>query len=174
MKHLVNNSSVVILSVILSLGCVSVQNIASISNLPEETLSTIPKGAKSVVIRQNNSTADMLYEEIFAILLDRGHRILKDDKERHYITTEGKDVGESTLQRMTIVIKKQPSYIQAKITTDWKPGTEAAAMATAMSGLTMQIEWSEALWESNRLGIAFAESVAVASDVEQADIFYYY
>jgi hypothetical protein len=156
----------------LMISCISVSHISTTSGVKEDYLSDIPKEAKVVIIDKNNISADSLYEEVYTVLLSRGHRILKDDKERHYITTEGKDVGQSTLQRMTVVITENENSSKLKITTEWKGGTEASAMATAMSGIPIQSDWALAKWEINRLGIAFAESVAIANEIKGGNISY--
>jgi hypothetical protein len=167
-----SNFAMSILISSLMIGCISVSHISTTSGVKEEYLSNVPKGAEVVIVNKNNISADSLYEEVYTILLSRGHRILKDDKERHYITTEGKDVGQSTLQRMTLVITEKENSSQLRITTEWKGGTEASAMATAMSGIPIQSDWSLAKWEINRLGIAFAESVAIANEIKDGKISY--
>ena len=86
-----------------------------------------------------------MYNEIYSSLLLRGHRIDKDDKERYYITTEGKDVGQSTLQRSTIVINENNGTSKAIIRSEWKPGT-TATMGASMMGLLFY-RLGEAKWE---------------------------
>ena len=156
----------------MMMGCLSVSHISATSGVKEDSLTNIPKGAKVVIVEKKNVSADSLYEELVTILLSRGHRLFKDDKERHYLTTEGKDVGQSTLQRMTVVVTGKENSSQLKITTEWKAGAEASMMATAMSGIPMQSEWAIAMWGISRLGIAFAESVAIANEIKNGHIFY--
>lgn len=43
-------------------------------------------------------------------------------------------------------------------------------MATAMSGIPMQSDWATASWEINRLGMAFAESLAIAKEIKEGTI----
>ena len=119
---------------------------------------------------KNNISADSLYEEIFTILISRGHRIIKDDKGRHYLVTEGKDVGQSTLQRMTLVITEIANNSKLKITTEWKAGAEAQNSSTAITGIPVQSSWAIARWGIDRPGIAFAESVAIANEIENGII----
>ena len=158
-----SNLTMQILISSLMIGCIGVSHISITSGVGENYLKNIPNGAEVVIVEKKNISADSLYEEVYNTLLSRGHRILRDDKERHYITTEGKDVGKSTLQRMTLVINEKESSSQLRITTEWKGGTEASAAATAASGIQVQSAWAAAKWEKNsRLGIAFAESVAIA------------
>lgn len=160
-----------IVSVIMT-SCIAISNISTISGVPEASLQNIPKGANIIIIDVPGSSIDDLYEEVISILLSRGHRISKEDKERHYINTEGKDVGQSTLQRMTLVFTEVESKSRLKITTEWKGGTEATTMATAMSGIPIQSDWAAARWEIDRRGIAFAESVAIAKEISNEIITY--
>lgn len=78
----------------------------------------------------------------------------------HYITTEGKDLGNSTLQRMLITIKGKGQDSKLKISTDWMPGIMALDATDILAR-----EWSSAHWGVSRPGIAFAESVAIANEV---------
>jgi hypothetical protein len=159
-----------ILSVMTS--CIGVSHISSTSGLDEESLKGIPPKAKVIYVERKDTSIDNYYEEVISILMSRGHRIMREDKERHYITTEGKDVGESTLQRMTLLITENNSICILKITTEWKAGAEAAGMASAMGGMSIQPEWATASWEINRLGIAFAESFAIAKAIKDGIILY--
>jgi len=156
----------------LMISCVTVSQIATTSGVREDLLKKIPKEAKAVIVEKGNASVDSLYEEVYSILLSRNHRILKDDKERHYITTEGKDIGESTLQRMTIIVTKNGDNAKLKITSEWKAGSMASMTATAFSGVQYQPEWANAKWELSRLGIAFGESVAIANEIQGGKISY--
>ena len=147
----------IILPIIFCLSCVGTSSITGTSGLSQAELSAIPKGATEVII--HGQDRNELYERIVNILIQRGHRINREDKDRFYLTTEGKDVGESTLQRMTIVVSENAEAI---IRTEWMPGMQANTMATAFSGLDVTSTWETAKYEVSRLGIAFAESVAVA------------
>lgn len=147
----------IIAPIIFCLSCVGTSSITGTSGLSQAELSAIPKGATEVII--HGQDRHKLYERIVNILIQRGHRINREDKDRFYLTTEGKDVGESTLQRMTIVVSEDA---EATIRTEWMPGMQANTMATAFSGLDVTSTWETAKYEVSRLGIAFAESVAVA------------
>lgn len=147
----------IILPIIFCLSCVGTSSITGTSGLSQAELSAIPKGATEVIIQGQDRNE--LYERIVNTLIQRGHRISREDKDRFYLTTEGKDVGESTLQRMTIVVSENA---EAVIRTEWMPGMQANTMATAFSGLDVTSTWETAKYEVSRLGIAFAESVAVA------------
>jgi hypothetical protein len=152
-------------------SCFTMQKISEISNLSEDELNEIPNEAKEVLIKKECSAKD-LYNDIYDILIDKGHRINKSDEDRYYITTEGRDVGESTLQRMTISVKEDDNIANAKILTDWKAGSAATAGAQAATGLYIQSDWQPAKWEISRLGNAFAETVYIAKQVENSEISY--
>lgn len=138
------------------IGCVGTGTIVGTSGLTQSELSTIPHGATEVII--TGADRAQLYNLIVDALIQRGHRISHEDKERFYLTTEGKDVGQSTLQRMTIVVN---ANAEAVIKTEWMPGMFATMIATGASGLDVNGSWEMAKYEASRLGIAFAESVAV-------------
>ena len=150
-------------------GCVSVSHIAQTTGVSESQLNTISKNASEIIVEKSIS-ASGLYEEVYSVLISRGHRISKDDKERYYITTEGKDAGESTLQRSTIVISEGDGVSTALIRSEWKPGTEAAMGASIMAGIGISSDWSQAKWETGRPGIAFAEGLAIANSVKNGKI----
>lgn len=137
-------------------SCVGTASISATSGLSELELSAIPKGATEVIVNGNDRAE--LYEKIVNALIQRGHRISREDKERFYLTTEGKDVGESTLQRMTIVVNEDSKAI---IKSEWMPGQDATNAATAFSGIPQTASWSKASYEVGRPGIAYAEAVAI-------------
>jgi len=153
--------------------CIGISNIADTTGVEVSYLNSIPENSEKIILTKNNTTPDILFEETISALLSRGHRIQREDENRYYITTEGKDVGESTLQRMVFYIKQNGDNSVMEITTEWSAGHEATAMASAMSGIQIDSSWQSARWESStRLGIAFAESVAVALKIEDANISY--
>ena len=141
-------------------SCIGTGVISQTSGLSQAELAAIPKGSKEVIIKGTDRA--ILYDKIIEVLLQRGHRIVKDDKERFYILTEGKDVGQSTNQRMTIVISPDG---EANIKSEWMPGQEATMGATAMSGLNITPSWSVADYTTGRPAIAFAEAVAIGKAV---------
>lgn len=96
----------------------------------------------------------------------------KDDKQRHYITAEGKDIGTSTTQRMTIVVTQKDNNSQVKIASEWKAGTVATITAIAASGIPFTTDWMTTKWEIDRLGVAFAECVKIASQIKNGNISY--
>lgn len=141
-------------------SCIGTSTLTKTSGLSDAELSAIPKGATEVVIQGEDR--ESLYNKIVDVLIQRGHRISREDKERFYIVTEGKDVGESTLQRMTITINENN---EAVIKSEWMPGMEATNAASAFSGLDVSASWSIASYEVGRPGIAYAEAVAIGKIV---------
>lgn len=152
-------------------GCISTSIISDTTKVSRDELKNIPKGAKFIEVIKSIS-ADSLYENIYEILISKGHRIFKDDKKRYYLTTEGKDIGQSTLQRMVLKITENGDTSKLKISTEWKAGSEATNFASALGGMTAQSDWAIATWETNRLGIAFAESYSIAKEVKDAEILF--
>jgi hypothetical protein len=172
MKNIITKTGISIFVLIFMQSCVSVSMISSMSGVKQKILTDIPKGVRIINVKKHNISADNLYEEVYNILLTRGHRIFKDDQKRHYITTEGRDIGESTLQRMIIVISENGKDSNLKITTEWKAGSDATTTASAMSGINVYSDWAIAKWEISRLGISFAESVAIACEINGEEITY--
>jgi len=171
-KKIIKRIAISIFVSIFLQSCISVSNISKNSGVNQRQLTNIPKGTKVINVEKDNITTDSLYEEVYSILLLRGHRIFKDDKQRHYITTEGKAVGEATLQRMTLVVSENGNSINLEIRTEWKPGMEATMMASAVSGIPVSSDWAIAKWEISRLGISFAESVAIANKIKGGRVSY--
>jgi hypothetical protein len=146
---------------ILSNSCISKFLIVETSGLSKDEINSIPKGTSTVFVKKQISP-DNLYEESAMVLVSRGHRIEKEDKDRLYIATEGKDVGESTQQRMFISITEKNGTSTAKILTEWNGGAEAQWMATIMAGTAYYGAWQPAKFETGRPSIAIAESVVIA------------
>jgi len=157
---------------IILYGCGSIMDISKATGVKEESLKTIPYGANTIYVARQGISADSLYEEVFAALISRGHRISNGDKPRHYLMTEGKDVGLSTLQRMTLVISDKGPALVITIRSEWKAGTEASLMASGISGISYIADWAKSKWEISRLGVAFAEGYAIAQLIEGAEISY--
>ena len=145
-------------------SCGSVIDIAATSGLNQSYLDQIPQGVSIVYVNKKNVSADSLYEEVFTVLLSRGHRISKEDKARLYITTEGKDVGEWTMQRMAILIVETQDGADLKISTERKPRYQGSEGS--------MIDWGIARWVIHEGRVAFAESVAIATEIEDGTISY--
>ncbi|MFA5587683.1 hypothetical protein [Proteiniphilum saccharofermentans] len=157
------------LTVLLS-GCISMTHIAETSGIESEILKTVPKNATEVILKKDVSAID-LYNELYSSLLSRGHRIDRDDKERFYITTQGKDVGQSTLQRSTIVVTEDSGTSTAVIRSEWKPGTTATLGGSMFAGVGISADWEKATWaETGRPQIAMAEAIAIGYGVKGAVI----
>lgn len=151
-------------------SCITVSHVAQTSGIDESKLKEIPENSSEVIL-EKDVTPQELFNEVYASLLLRGHRISKDDKERLYITTEGKDVGQSTLQRSTIVVSEIDNGAKAVIKSEWKPGTSAALGGSMFAGVALSLEWEQATWVNGRPGIAFAEAFAIADGVGGKVIF---
>ncbi|NLH53712.1 MAG: hypothetical protein GX459_12800 [Bacteroidales bacterium] len=149
---------------IITTGCITIGTLSQVSGLSKDYLNEVPPYSKMIYIEKENVPIDKLYDELLGIIIDRNHRIVKDDRQMHYIVTEGRDVGQSTLQRMTISIKQTNNLCIAKIATEWKAGTEAMMMANAMSGIVANSDWATAYMAPSRPGIAFTESLRIAKE----------
>lgn len=161
-----------VLTALFMTSCIGTSHVSKTSGLSQDYLNMITKNAEVITVVKHDTPADVLFEEVYGILLDRGHRISKDDKERHYIATEGKDAGESTVQRMIINISENTNNSEMKIRTEWKAGTEAMMGASMFAGVRINQEWTTAKWEAGRPGIAFGESVAIASAIKNGIVSY--
>lgn len=149
-------------------SCLTTKVIESTSGISSTDLQKIPSNS-SVILVKSSKPASVLFDEIATILLQNGHRIQNENQSRLYINTEGKDVGQSTLQRMTINVEEVEGGALGRIASEWKPGTTAGAMGSSIAGVDLTYEWETASWQEDRLGIAFAEGYKIAlalSDVE--------
>jgi hypothetical protein len=173
---------VMILSVFLIAGCKSVSKVSGTGDLNVDYLKKIPHLANRIYVKEQGVTADKMCDELLNILASRNHMTVLVDREKHYITTETKDVGHSTLQRMIISIEEKGDDSQMEIITQWRSGSKAVGFAYPVAGYALQEDWSPTQWEKNRLGIALAESAAVANEfkngavsyiIEQSDLAWY-
>ncbi len=161
------------LLITLCVGCITTQQVKQSSGLTEAITRDIPLNSSIVTVTQSQTTPQQLYNYLFQIAVSRGHRIETEDKERFYFTTQGKDVGTSTLQRMTVsVMKISDSISEATIHTDWMGGTSVNSMYSGMMGASVTQEWERAYWMKGRPGIAFAESVSVAWKIPRGKVNY--
>ncbi len=161
------------LLITLCVGCITAYQVKQSSGLTEAITRDIPLNASTVTVTQSQTTPKDLYEYLIQITVSRGHRIEKEDKERFYFTTQGKDVGTSTLQRMTVsVMKLSDDKSEATIHTDWMAGTDMNALYSGMMGVSVDMKWERAYWMKGRPGIAFAESVSVAWKVPRGKVNY--
>lgn len=162
-----------ILSIAMCSSCIGTQHLQQTSGLTEAITREIPVNANTVTVTQSQTTPYQLYEYLIQTAISRGHRIDHEDKERYYFTTQGKDVGNSTLQRMTVsVMKISESVSEATINTEWMGGTFVNSMYSGMMGASVDQEWETAYWMKGRPGIAFAESVSVAWKIPRGKVNY--
>jgi hypothetical protein len=147
-------------------GCITTQKIASHTSLKIEELRRIPKGT-STILATSNQSADSTFQTIKSILFQRGHRIQNVDKKMRYISTEGHEIGYSTLQRMTINVNKQANGCSVDIRTEWKPGAGAPGAAESSA---QENEWQKAYWSSGRPNVALAESYAICNNLKTQKI----
>jgi hypothetical protein len=151
-------------------GCDSVSLVSR--DLKTDYLKKIPHLANRIYVTTQSVPADDMFDELLNILLSENYMTVIVDKERHYITTETKDVGHSTLQRMTFSIQEKGNDSQLTITTEWKSGAKALGFAFPVTGFSLQENWSPTRWEKNRLGIAFAGSAAIANEFKDSSVSY--
>jgi hypothetical protein len=164
--------AVLIISAFLMAGCQTTSRVAHPGDLKAEISKKIPHLSNRIYVTKQGASADKAFDELLDILVMSNHMTLVVDKERHIITTDTKDVGHSTLQRMTFVIEDKGYDAQIKITTQWRSGANAVGFAFPVAGYSLQEDWAPTQWEKNRLGIAMAESNTIANKFEKAIVSY--
>lgn len=152
-------------------SCASITDISTQLNTTVEFINSIPKKTEAIYVSKD-CTNEQLYSEIEDLLIKRSHRIGSQNKEKFYINTDGKDVGFSTNQRMSITIFTENNLSVAKFTAEWMPGTEASIVAGGLSGIAFTPQWSKAYGGTDRPGIAFAEAAVIANSVSNGTIYY--
>ena len=153
-------------------GCQSTSKISGSADLKADYLKNIPHLANRIYITKHNMSADKMCDELKNILISRDHMTVIFDKERRVITTETKDLGYSTLQRMTFTIKEKGADSQVSIITEWKSGSKAKGFVFPVAAYALQSNWAPVQWEKNRLGIAFTESAAIANEIVNGIVSY--
>ena len=161
-----------ILSVFLMAGCHSVSKVCETGDMNADYLKKIPHLANRIYVTEQGISADKMCDELLNILASRNHMTVLVDREKHYIATETKDVGNSTLQRMIISIKETGEDSQMEIITQWRSGSKAVGFAYPVAGYSLQEDWAHTQWEKNRLGIALAESAAIANEFKNGAVSY--
>lgn len=116
---------------------------ASTQILTENELAEIPK--KSTIIKgyfyDRSLSNDSIYEILIENLLEEGFRIEKDDKQHHYILTDGKQILTYDAKvRITFTIKD--NHIIAR--PEWMGGASNQAAQMAMVGFKTDLTWSTA------------------------------
>ena len=156
-----------LLTIILS-GCGSGMSVLKERGFTNEQINAIPKGATQLIVEKKVSK-DALFDEMVRVLIDRGYRIEKESKDQGYITTEGKCCLQlSTSYRANIVFSENNGVSRAVIKSEWTANT-----GIAMYGVVAMPDWYETKWDGGqRTSIAFAESIAIANTIENAEISY--
>jgi hypothetical protein len=161
-----------IISAFLMAGCHSISKVSETGDLRTEISKKIPHLSNRIYVTKQSVSADKAFDELLDILVLSNHLTLVVDRERHMVITDTKDVGHSTLQRMTFVIEEKSDDAQIKITTQWRSGANAVGFAFPVAGYSLQEDWAPTQWEKNRLGIAMAESNDIASKFDKGIVSY--
>jgi hypothetical protein len=167
----INAIAALIISALLMTGCYT-SRVARPGNLKADLSKKIPHLSNRIYVTQQGITADQAFDELLDILVMTNNLTLVVDKEKHMVMTDTKDVGHSTLQRMTFVIEEKGNDAQVKITTQWRSGANAVGFAFPIAGYSLQEDWAATQWEKNRLGIAMAESNNIANKFDKAIVSY--
>jgi hypothetical protein len=171
MKKITVFVSILIL-ISLSEGCRSSSKIYGSVGYNTDYLKKIPHLANRIYVKNQGVSADLLFDELSNILLSKNHMTLISDRQSHYIVTETSDAGNATLQRMSFTIEQFNNDSRIKIITEWKSGSKAIGFVFPVAGCSFQPNWLPAQWEKNRLGIAFAESAAIANEIKNGFVSY--
>lgn len=167
-----NAFTVLIISALLMTGCHSISKVSESGDLKAEISKKVPHLSNRIYVTQQGVSADKAFDELLDILVLTNHLTLLTDRERHIVVTDTKDVGHSTLQRMTFVIEEKGNDAQIKITTQWRSGANAVGFAFPVAGYSLQENWAPTQWEKNRLGIAILESNSIANKFDKAIVSY--
>ncbi|MCD4725692.1 MAG: hypothetical protein K8R63_12710 [Bacteroidales bacterium] len=135
-----------ILFVFVLTGCVTPNTLLS----PEER-ADIPKGANKVIVQSDKQGGD-LFDHVYSTLITDGFRIDESNEEQGYISTQGKEIDQETMLRLSVVIMDSTATFigQWDVTASMKAGLSAGFGATG-SG------WSDATWgDAGRPSLAFA------------------
>lgn len=153
-------------------GCQSASKISGSVDIKSDHLKKIPHLANRILITKEGISADKMCDELKNILISRNHLTVIFDKEKHIIRTETKDIGHSTLQRMTFTVEEKDNDSQVRIITEWKSGAKAKGFVFPVAGYSLQSNWVPMQWEKNRSGIAFTESAAIAHEIVNGIVSY--
>ena len=77
--------------------------VTSASLLTKEEQSAIPKGATKVIAVTDKQGGE-LFDFIYSTLIEDGFRIDESNKDRGYISTQGKEIEQETMIRLSVVI----------------------------------------------------------------------
>jgi len=140
-----NNLVIVALAFVLG-GCVTASSLLT----PEER-DIIPKGATKVIAVTDKQGGE-LFDFMYSTLIEDGFRIDESNKDQGYISTQGKEIEQETMIRLSVVLVDSTATFtgQWNVTASMQAGLSAGWGATA-SG------WSDASWgDSGRPSLAFA------------------
>ena len=155
MKRLSQGFYVVIVFVLT--GCVSANSLLS----PEER-GDIPKDATKVIAVSTLHGAD-LFDHVYNTLITDGFRIDESNKDQGYISTQGKEIEQETMIRLSVVMVDSTVRFtgQWNVTASMQTGLSAGLGATGFG-------WSEARWgDAGRPSLAFAYMYKYAKRIGQ-------
>lgn len=113
------------------------------SILPKETQTLIPIGANKVIL-YSDLTSDSLFNEVLNTLINENIRIVNENKNIGYISTEGKHIDGGTLLRMNIRIYKNNNKANLSSSAEWMADAETMSTVNAIFGTSLQQEWKPA------------------------------
>jgi hypothetical protein len=104
------------------------------------------------------------YTKSYQCLLTNDYRIEKDNKEMGYISASKMDIGDTNV-RLNIVCNNN----QITVTSEWKAGTNSEIFTSALSGINVHSDWSNAIWTKHydKPNIAFAKAVAFSKELSE-------
>jgi hypothetical protein len=164
---------VTLIMLLLLVGCGSLRKFKSgpppKKFIKGNLINKIPENADRVIVISN---ADSLFHKVKLALVQNDFRIDDSDKSTKSITTEGKDIGKSTVVRYTIFIKG------TKIvgTAGWMPGASKKATTELLTGALTGIStnpntgWRKAEWKKGRYKSAFASLVGLLQKIPHTKI----
>ncbi len=137
-------------------SCMSYNQIAAV--VPDGSLDLIPKGAKTIIV-QNNQTLAANYKASYLALLSQDYKIQKQNPEMGYILATNTAPGDTRV-RLNVVCKNE----SVNISTDWTAGTQTALM---FGGSEAAFSWYPAKWakNSNKSTVAFVSAVKFAKSI---------
>lgn len=140
------------------------------SILPKETQSLIPPNANKVILYSDFSS-DSLFNEALNVLINENIRIVNENKELGYISTEGKHIGEGTLLRMNIRITKIKDVSTLSSSSEWMADAETMSTVNAIFGTSLQQEWKPASREDiGKTDYAYEKMIEIIQKIPHTKI----
>lgn len=176
-KRIVSYLISMLLVALLMINCANLDYVARASGLSQEYINQIPENAELIIVEKDVS-ADDLFDELYDILIIRGHRIDNHNNKTHYLTTVGKKVDDKglmnagLLQRMIVNVTDSDGTARLLIRTEWN--IPISSFDSARTGVKMdEYDWKPATLKNvGREGVCFAESVLVAREINDSRISY--